>query len=40
VFPNWRRPSLGAPTPGFELQQLADRLSVQIGLLVAGLKAA
>jgi AcrR family transcriptional regulator len=40
VFANMRRAFQNSTTPGFELQQLADRLSVQIGLLVAGLKAA
>lgn len=40
VFANMRRAFQNGATPGFELQQLADRLSIQIGLLVAGLKAA
>ena len=40
VFANMRRAFQNSTTAGFDVEQLADRLSVQIGLLVAGLKAA
>jgi len=40
VFANMRRAFQDSSTPGFDVQQLADRLNVQIGLLIAGLKAA